>query len=319
MPKKTTNIKIPKIVFFGSSQSSAVILQDLIDSKRYEVVAVVTQPEKPHSHTSSRQSAVSRLAETHHIPVLAPTRLVEITDQLKKLEPKVGVLFSYGKILPNETISLFNYGIVNIHPSLLPKHRGPSPLESTILAGDTRAGTSIMLISQEMDAGPILAQKSFGIAKHIAKQELWDKLMIANRKLIMPALDKYLAGVIKPRPQSKSLDPSYSRMIKKTDGDIDLTTISAVELERAIRAYSGWPGVRIPIIWHQKPAALTIHSARLHELSGEQTARLICRDKKLLLALADGCLELLEVQLPGRKIITGRDFCNTGDFSLDTA
>lgn len=317
MPKKTTNINRPKIVFFGSSQSSADILHDLIDSRVYDIVAVITQPEKPHSHKSNRQSSVAKLAHQNNILLFTPNRLGEITNQLKTLQPQVGLLFSYGKILPDETIDLFRYGIVNIHPSLLPKHRGPAPLENTILAGDIKAGTSIMLINSEMDAGPILAQESFNIDKSISKQELWQKLMSVSRGLILPTLDNYLKGSIKPTPQNNKIEPSFSRMIKKTDGDINLASTSAVELERKIRAYKGWPGVRIPIIWHQKPIALTIHNALLNNSNFPNSPQLVQKDKKLILVLRDGSLDLTEVQLPGRKIVTGHDFCNTGNFSLD--
>lgn len=319
MPKTATSTNKSKVVFFGSSETSALFLEGLIAAKEYQVVvvAVVTQVAKTHGHKSTRVSAVARLAENHGITLFTPAKLAEITDDLQKLQPQVGVLFAYGKILPNETIDLFPAGIVNIHPSLLPKHRGPSPLENTLLAGDTVAGTSIMLITQEMDAGPILAQSQFAIASDVSKQDLWQQLIGASRELLIPTLNQYLHNEITPCPQPKRVLPSYSRIIKKTDGDIDPSTANALELERTIRAYAGWPGTRIPIIWRGETVSLTIHQARLVSKNVNDQAGLTCADKMLILALPKGSLELTQVQLPGRKTITGKDFCNAANFSLD--
>jgi methionyl-tRNA formyltransferase len=317
MPKTATSTNKIKVVFFGSSETSALFLEDLLASSQYQVVAVITQATRIHGHQSTRVSAVARLTESRDITLFTPTKLAEITRDLQKLQPRVGVLFAYGKILPNETINLFPAGIVNIHPSLLPKHRGPSPLESTILAGDTVAGTSIMLIAQEMDAGPILDQSQFTIAGDISKQALWQQLIAVSRKLLIPTLNKYLDGKITPRPQPKHVTPSYSRIIKKLDGDVDLNVANALELERTIRAYAGWPGTRIPIIWRGENTSLTIHQARLVSKNANNQANLACTNKTLILNLPKGSLELTQVQLPGRKIITGKDFCNAGYFSLN--
>jgi methionyl-tRNA formyltransferase len=118
-------------------------------------------------------------------------------------------LFAYGKILPDETLHLFPKGIVNIHPSLLPRHRGPAPLENTILTGDSEAGTTIMLITSEMDAGPILAQSSFSVDSSLSKQQLWDQLIAESRSLLLPTLRDYIAGAISPQPQ----DPGITQLI----------------------------------------------------------------------------------------------------------
>lgn len=136
MPNSTTTKH--RIVFFGASASSALILEDLLSTSQVEVVAVVTQPAKAHSHSHQRISRVTQLAEEHAIKLLTPHKLAEITQDLTNLNPDVGVLFAYGKILPDETLDTFPQGIINIHPSLLPKHRGPAPLESTILQATPR-------------------------------------------------------------------------------------------------------------------------------------------------------------------------------------
>lgn len=305
-----------RIVFFGSSTSSALILEDLLNASSLEVVAVVTQPTKPHAHSHQRLSRVALLAQEHSIKLFTPHKLHEITQSLTELKPSAGVLFAYGKILPDETLNLFPHGIINIHPSLLPKHRGPAPLESTILVGDSTVGTSIMLITPEMDAGPILTQNSFKIQENITKEALWDQLLHASRELLIPTLLDYLAGNIKPEPQDNSIKATYSQIIKKSDGDIDPHTTSAQQLTRLVRAYAGWPGVRIPVLLRGKPQSLTLHEVQLLETQASQTPELACKNKQLYLHFIDGTVEILRAQLPNKSIVTGRDLCNAGQITL---
>lgn len=311
----TTNTK-HRVTFFGSSPSSALILEDLLNATSLEVVAVVTQPAKPHAHAHQQLSRVARLAQEHNIKLFTPHKLSEVTQALTELKPTAGVLFAYGKILPDETLNLFPHGIINIHPSLLPKHRGPAPLENTILAGDSTVGTSIMLITPEMDVGPILAQHSFKIHDDITKQDLWEQLLHVSRKLLLPTLLDYLAGNIKPEPQDSAIKATYSHIIKKSDGDIDPHTTSAQQLTRLVRAYAGWPGVRIPILLRGKPQSLTLHEIKLSEAQASQSPELACENKQLYLHLKDGTVEILRAQLPNKSIVTGRDLCNTGQITL---
>lgn len=314
MPKTTTTK--PRLIFFGSGQASATILEDLVHSADVVVVGVVSRPGKQHSHTHQRTTHVAQLATEHNIKLFTPQKLTEITQQLAQLQPEAGVLFAYGKILPDETLNVFPKGIINIHPSLLPRHRGPAPLESTILGGDTQAGTSIMLITAEMDAGPILAQESFPITATIHKAALWEKLMHTSRKLLLPTLRDYLTGQLAPQPQRSDQEPSYSKLIKKQDGDITPHTASAANLERMVRAYTGWPGVRVPIILHGKALPLTLHEIRISSSQASKDIQIFCKNKQLFLQLSDGCVEILRAQLPGKSVVTGPDLCNAGLISL---
>lgn len=311
----STGIK-HRLVFFGSSASSALILEDLLVEPWLEVIAIVTQPPKDHAHTHQRVSRIAQLAQDNSIRLFAPRKLGEITDDLTQLQPTAGVLFAYGKILPDETLHIFPKGIVNIHPSLLPKHRGPAPLESTILAGDKEAGTSIMLVTSEMDAGPILAQKSFEITADIAKQELWGQLLETSRKLLIPTLRDYLIGSLTPRPQNESLAPTYSQLIKKHDGDIDPHTVSTTELTRRVRAYSGWPGTRLRVSVRGTDQPLTLHEVRIVNAQPAQAIKLSCENKQLLLHLTNGTIEIMRAQLPNKAIVTGQDICNAGPITL---
>lgn len=305
-----------RIVFFGTDHSSAVVLNDLLKTPYIEIIAIVTQPAKNHGHSHQRTSPVAQIANDHHIKTFTPHKLTEITQQLTSLKPTAGLLFAYGKILPDETINIFPKGIINIHPSLLPKHRGPSPLENTILNGDTIAGTSIMLITSDMDAGPIIAQKSFPIREDITKELLWEKLLSTSQRLLKAVLHNYLDNVITPHPQSTSIQPSYSRIIKKSDGNIDPSTTTTKQLIRLIRAYSGWPGVRIPVLMRGTTLPLSIHEVKSINDQPSKVPQLCCTNKHLLLQLNDGTIEILRAQLPNKGIVTGRDLCNTGSISL---
>lgn len=311
----STNTK-HRLVFFGSSASSALILEDLLAEPWLEVIAIVTQPPKAHAHTHQRVSRVAQLAQDNSIRLFTPSKLSEITDDLTRLQPTAGVLFAYGKILPDATLDIFPKGIVNVHPSLLPKHRGPAPLESTILSGDKEAGTSIMLITSEMDAGPILAQKSFKIAADIPKQELWEQLLEVSRELLIPTLCDYLADSIVPQPQNESLAPTYSQLIKKHDGDINPHTVSTTELTRRVRAYSGWPGTRMQVSVRGATQSLMLHEVRIVNTQPAQAIKLSCTNKQLLLHLTNGTVEIMRAQLPNKAIVTGQDICNAGPITL---
>ncbi len=311
----STDIK-HRIVFFGSSASSALILEDLLAETWLEVVAVVTQPPKEHTHTHQRVSRVTQLAQDNSIRLFAPRKLSEVTNDLAQLHPTAGTLFAYGKILPDETLNIFPKAIVNIHPSLLPKHRGPAPLESTILSGDEVAGSSIMLITPEMDAGPILAQTSFKIEADITKQELWEQLLKTSRELLIPTLRDYLSGSLTPQPQDESLAPTYSQLIKKQDGEVNPHTVSAIELTRRVRAYTGWPGTRLQVSVRGAAQPLTLHEIRIVSAQPTQAIKLSCENKQLLLHLADGVVEIMRAQLPNKSVVTGQDICNAGPITL---
>jgi methionyl-tRNA formyltransferase len=308
-------------MFFGSMAASAEVLEDVLSDDGLEVVGVVTQASKAHSHRSHAHTPVALTAAAHNCPIFTPAKLTpDVIAELSDLKPDIGVLFAYGKMLPDALLAIFPRKIVNIHPSLLPRHRGPAPLEATILHGDTTAGTSIMIITSEMDAGPILAQDSFPISAHIAKQELWLQLVQASRKLLLPTLHGYLGGTIQPQPQDDARDITFSHLIRKMDGMINPREVSAVQLERQIRAYLGWPGSRLAVTRNGRPTELLIHEVSvLPDEASSSEPSLSCEQRQLILTLKTGCVRIDQAQLPGKSIVSGRDLCNSGDWELATA
>lgn len=235
-----------KLVFFGNerlvsglTRTEAPLLRGLVE-RGYNVVAVVVNHTDGTSR-SARKLEVAAVAEAHNIPVLSPVRPTDIVDTLRAFDADAAVLSAYGRLLPQRIIDVFNpVGIINLHPSLLPRHRGPTPLESTLLSGDTTAGVSIMQLTAGMDEGPLYGQVAFDIPTNIDKFALCEKASQAGAALLFELLPDILLGRLQPKPQAKN-DVSFTTLITKPAGQLDTLTDDALTLERKIRAYQGFP------------------------------------------------------------------------------
>lgn len=228
------------IVFFGTEDFSLVTLQQLIEAG-YTVAAVVTKPDtlRGRGHKLTPPS-VKVLAEKYQIPVWQPQKLKDIIEDVKNIGPATGVLVSYGKIIPQGIIDLFTPGIINIHPSLLPKYRGPSPIESAIKNGDSQTGVSIMQLSAAMDAGPVYRQITHGLDGTETQPQLYDTLAKKGAEALLDVLPDIIEGTLQPIPQNDS-QASYCQLLTKEDSWLDLSHLTAAEAERRIRAHLTWP------------------------------------------------------------------------------
>ena len=235
-----------KIVFFGSSPYCLVTLKALIADARYRLVAVVTQVAKPVGRKQIvTPTAVEVWAREHNIEVIKPTGWKKYVSEeersrLRELGAEVGVLSNYGKILPKSVIDIFPKGIVNIHPSLLPKHRGPAPAVGAILSGDTISGTSIMLLGAEMDAGPVIGAVTFQLQKNETQSTYYEKGFRLGTEKLLELLPAYLAGEIVPSEQDHTL-ATFTKMLSREDGEINWSEPAEL-IERKVRAYTPWPG-----------------------------------------------------------------------------
>ena len=299
-----------RIIFFGSSEISANILSALIAEPSLEIAAVVTKPAPAHGHTSSQDTPVARLAQEHELTLFRPHTARDILADVQALQPTLGVLFAYGQILPAELLAAFPLGIVNIHPSLLPRHRGPSPIESAILAGDSDVGTSLMILEEKMDTGPILAQKSWSADQHISKAQLTQDLVAASLELLIPTINAYVAGGITPHAQDETL-ATYCQLISKNDGIVDPTNETATSLSRKVRAYADWPSVTLPIRLKESTTTLKLHAVTIIDAeTTHDSPRIIDLDKALSIELPRGTVRIDQAQLPGRSIVSGGDLRN---------
>ncbi len=185
-------------------------------------------------------SPVKVLAQKHKISILQPEKVSAISSKLKAQSPELIVVAAYGQILPKEILDIPRAGALNIHASLLPKYRGPSPIQTAILNGCIKTGTTLMLMEEKLDRGPILACRTLPIEKDDTAESLSKKLSQIGGKLLVETLPKWIHGEIKPIPQNER-DATYTKIIKKEDGKIDFKK-SAIEIERQIRAFYPWPG-----------------------------------------------------------------------------
>ncbi|MFC1789505.1 methionyl-tRNA formyltransferase [Patescibacteria group bacterium] len=229
-----------KIIFIGTSGFGTIVLKGIIENN-HKPVLVITEPDKPvgrkHIITSP---AVKILAQKHNIPTLQPEILENSKSEILNIKPDLVVVAAYGQILSKETLEIPKYGCLNVHPSLLPKYRGPSPIQHAILNGDKETGVSIMLLDKEMDHGPLLVNSKLQITDGINYPKLHDELAKIGTKLLVDIIPKWINGEIKAMPQDDD-SAIYTKILQKENGKIDWKK-SAQELERQIRAFYPWPG-----------------------------------------------------------------------------
>lgn len=228
------------IIFFGTSQFSVPTLQALIDN-RYPVAAVVTKPDAASGRNRrQRQHAVKEVAGAADIPVLQPATLDRLAAELRSYRPALGVVVAFGKLIPATVLTIFQQNVVNIHASLLPKYRGPAPIEAAILHGDKTTGISLMQVVAEMDAGPVYDQQTIPLHGTETKPELYRQLSRQGADFLMANLPRLLQGTLQPRPQDDQ-QATYTHLLAKADGRIQWEQ-PASQIERQVRAYLGWPG-----------------------------------------------------------------------------
>lgn len=236
----------PKLIFFGNERlatgttTSVPILRSLIKAG-YPIACVVSSYERGVSR-SGRGLEIEVAAQEYGIPLLLPDKLSDISDQLKNMCAEAAILVAYGKMVPQSIIDIFPRGIINIHPSALPMHRGPTPLESVILDGSKQTAVSVMQLAKAMDAGPVYAQEFVPLNGSETKQELADSLLSIGSELLLQNLPSILGGSAHPSPQNET-KATYDALIQKNDGIVDWAK-PASRLEREVRAYAEWPKSR---------------------------------------------------------------------------
>ncbi|MBI2450688.1 MAG: methionyl-tRNA formyltransferase [Candidatus Nealsonbacteria bacterium] len=229
-----------KIVFIGTPEFGAVILEKLCQANMAPIL-VITEIDKPVGRKQIiTSSPVKIMAESYKIPVLQPEKIINSALEIKNFSPKLIVVASYGQILPKEILDIPKYGSLNVHPSLLPKYRGPSPIQSAILKGEIKTGVTIMLVDEQMDHGPILAQKQTTIGLNETAKQLHDRLAILGAEVLIDTIPDWLAGRIKARLQDGK-KATYTKILIREAGLIDWQK-SPQEIERQIRAFNPWPG-----------------------------------------------------------------------------
>jgi methionyl-tRNA formyltransferase len=295
-----------RTIFFGSGAFAVPILDAVAGDSRLELVAVVTAPDRPAGRGKLlRPTPVALRAQATWVPLLKPTRLrePEATAEIAELRPDLGVLADYGQIVPRAILDLPAKGILNVHPSLLPRHRGATPVAATIAAGDERAGVTIIRMDDGIDTGPIVARQSWPLAGTVRAPDLESDAAREGAGLLIRTLDAWLGGTAPEIPQTAA-GATLTRTFRRDDGRLDPAR-PAIELERQVRALDPWPGT----FFETSAGRLSVHGVSLADAApDDEPGMLVQHGDRLALTTSGGRLVLDRVQLAGRRALAGDEF-----------
>ncbi len=285
------------IVFMGTPDFAQVSLDKLVSSG-YNVSAVFTKPDMPVGRKRiMTPPEVKVAAQNYGIKVYQPESMRddETFEILKGLAPDLIVVVAYGKILPVRVLSLPKYGCINVHASLLPKYRGASPIQWSIVCGEKQTGVSTMLLDEGMDTGDVLLSASTEILDTDTAEILWDRLGLMGADLLIKTIEGIENGTITPIKQDET-QATYAPIIKKQDGLIDWSK-TAREIDCKIRGLSAWPVAYTTL----DGKMLKIFRAQVLEGYSETPAKILEKDKQFVVACKSGAIKILELQLEGSK------------------
>ena len=297
-----------RLVFLGTPGFAVPTLEACVQAG-HEVAAVLTQPDRPRGRgQNAAASPVKQAAVRLGLPVYQPERVrrPEAVEHLRGIRSDAMVVVGYGQIIPQVVIDLAPLGIINVHASLLPKYRGAGPIQWAIVRGETRTGVTTMRINAGLDTGDMLLKAQTEIGPEENAIELGQRLAVMGADLLVQTLAGLAAGSIVPRKQDDA-QATLAPLLKKEDGAIDWTA-AALAIHNRVRGLQPWPGARTSF----RGAPLHLWKTRMHgnAASIASTAGRFVSLKPLVVACGEGALELLEVQLEGRKRINAADFAN---------
>lgn len=228
-------------ILLGTPEFAIPTAEVLMRTSACTLLGVITKPDEPAGRTHAMTPPpLAAWATEHGVRCWQPASKDDLTALIRELRPDVGMVVAYGKIIPQDALTIPRLGFVNLHPSLLPRWRGPSPIPAAIAAGDAETGATLMLIDAEVDHGPILAQERVPLSPTATRSSLEDELAVLGAQLLERTLPDYLAGRITPQPQDHT-QVTTTPLLTRDDGRINWNDPAAV-IERKIRAYEGWPG-----------------------------------------------------------------------------
>jgi len=290
----------------GTPEFAVPCLQKLI-ARRENLVAVVTQPDRPVGRGQIRQPPpIKGLALQHGLPVLQPAKVKDpaFIERFGALAPEIAIVVAYGQLLPKPLLAIPASGFINVHASLLPAYRGAAPINWALIKGETQTGITIMMIDEGMDTGDIIMQAPLAIKPQDNAASLHDKLADLGAELLATALDALRIGPWQPRPQQHAL-ATYAPLLNKEDGFIDWLR-SASCIANQVRGLTPWPGCYTYLSGRR----LIVHQAVAQPGGCDLTPGQVVAAPAQSLAVATGCglLVLQEVQLEGKKKMGAADF-----------
>ncbi|SIQ78938.1 methionyl-tRNA formyltransferase [Alkalispirochaeta americana] len=313
-----------RLLFAGTPDIALPTLRTL-EKTRHEIVGVLTAPDAPAGRRRVlTPPPVKVWAEDKNTPVIQPERLgAAARQEVAALKPELLVVVAYGKIFGPRFLELFPQGGINMHPSLLPRHRGPSPIPAALLAGDQITGVTVQYLALEMDAGDILEQREVPLSSRATAVELYHELGVLGGEAVASVVEHIARGTARPRRQVAE-DATWCHLIRKGEGDLTWQE-SAVVIDRMVRAYTPWPGVRCR--WGETPLQLLeteplpehssceipIHRQGVSGPSREAapgTVLGVDNGKGILIQTVDGILAVRRLKLQARKEADYRSFLN---------
>jgi methionyl-tRNA formyltransferase len=299
-----------RVVFLGSGAIGVPSLRALAASGTREVQAVFTQPDRPAGREQKLRPPPVKIAALElGLPVFQPAKIraPEALVVLASVKPDVIVVAAYGQILPKAVLSLPRLGCINIHASLLPRHRGAAPVQAAILEGDNETGITIMQMDEGLDTGDILLKVPTPIEARETAGSLHDRLALLAPAALLECLDALERGAVSRERQDPAL-ATYALKLSRADGEIDWNK-PAVEIERRIRAMTPWPGAYTSIPLRNAPVVLKLHRAKVCEdASGPAGTVVAARDDGIVVATGKDGIVLEEVQMAGGKRLHAAEF-----------
>ena len=296
-----------RLVFMGTPALAVPVLEALV-ANGHDVVGVYTQPDRRSGRGRSLTGPpVKQRAVEQGLSVYQPASLRDDLDacrQIADLRPDAIVVAAYGLFLPTAVLQTPRYGCLNVHPSLLPRYRGPSPVTSAIIEGDETTGVTVMLLDEGMDTGPILSQQETSIGNEETAEVLTKRLFELGTRLLIDTLPAWVAGEIVPTQQSAD-DATLTRRLEREDGRVDWS-LSSVVLDRRVRGLTPWPGTFTS--WRGQTLKILRVRASSATASGEPGTVSTTADGGVVVQTGSCPLELLEVQLEGRRRTSAAEF-----------
>lgn len=307
-----------RIVFMGTPEFAVESLKAIVEAG-YQVVGVITAPDKPAGRGRKLQeSAVKKYAVEHDLPLLQPLNLKspEFLQELQEWKPNLQVVVAF-RMLPKAVWDFPEYGTFNLHASLLPQYRGAAPINWAIINGETETGVSTFFLDEKIDTGEVILQERVKIEASDSAGSLHDKLMIKGSGLVLKTLEAIKQGKVVTSSQEYADELRSAFKLTRENTRIDWTG-SLESISNLVRGLSPYPTAWTLLYNDGTEAQLKIYSAvSIPEAHSEETGRVIQEGKRVKIALQGGYLELLEVQLPGKRKMTIRDLLNGFVFSTD--
>jgi methionyl-tRNA formyltransferase len=293
-----------RAVFLGSGAFAVPVVESLANSPGVDLVSLVTAPTKPGPRGRPTDVPVAQWAMEHGLPLLRPPRLraAESIAELAALTPDLLVLADYGQIVPAALLDLPKFGALNLHPSLLPRHRGASPIPATILADDAETGVSLMLMDAGLDSGPLIARRRVALSGTETAPDLEHALAIVAAELLTTSLPSWLNSELVALPQAEE-GVTLTKPLRRSDGSINPRE-SVDQLERQVRAYQPWPGT----FFTAGGMRVVVWKARIADDAPQGSIGQLVRVGSGGIGLVcEGLLELLEVQPAGGRRMSGEE------------